>query len=427
MGSAVQERQRVVRVRGRFGKGSALRTILGMSKYNYGALAITSLATLVTARLIGPMDKGIVAGATAWTALLVELGSLGFPQAITFEIARDSSSAAAVRAVGARFARVQVLVVLSVGTAIFAGSMSGRLRGHAILYLATVPLAFGLAYRLAELQGARRYVSWNRVRSVGAVAPVIFGLAAALLWQTAAAVLCGYGVGLAIATLTVLRAGRRHIADPLDTNSHASGLASRMLRYGAKTGVVGLMSGANRQFDQAILALIIASRELGVYAVAVSLSGIIAPIGAAYAGYVLASVPGLEGLKAKRDLTVRLAWHGAVVFGAMSLVGAMAAPQLLSLAFGDAYSGGGTAARILFLAAGFLAENYLLVNAFLGMGKTSAPLAAQGAGLACTLLLLVLLVPSMGFEGAAWASLLSYVVTCAMLARSLLRMDPEAP
>jgi O-antigen/teichoic acid export membrane protein len=416
----------VVRVRGRLGKGSALRTILGISKYNYGALAISSLATLVTARLIGPIDKGIVAGATAWTVLLVELGSLGFPQAITFEIARDTSSVAAVRAVGARFARVQVLAVLGVGAAIFAAAMSGRLRGNAILYLATVPLAFFLAYRLAELQGARRYLSWNRVRSIGAVAPVILGLAAALLSQSAAAVLCGYGIGLAIATLGVTYAGRRQIAHPQTTAQHASGLARRMLRYGAKTGLVGLMSGANRQFDQAILALIIASRDLGVYAVAVSLSAVIAPIGAAYAGYALASVPGLEGMKAKRDLTVRLAGQGAVVFGVMSLVGAMVAPQLLSLAFGDAYAGGGTAARILFLAAGFLAENYLLVNAFLGMGKTSAPLAAQGAGLACTLVLLVLLVPSLGFEGAAWASLLSYVVTCAMLTRSLLRMEPEA-
>jgi O-antigen/teichoic acid export membrane protein len=424
MGSGIRERLPVARARRRFSRDSALFTILSISKYNYGALALTVLATLLTARIIGPTGKGVVAGATSWTVLLVEVGCLGFPQAITYEIA-GGSPIGSVRQIADRFARFQVAGVVVVGACLFGALMSGPLRRHAVLYLATVPMAFLLAYRLAEIQGARRYRPWNRLRTLAVVAPVLGGLVCALLWRSGSSVLLGYGLGLALAALVTAEAQRRS-TDLTESQAEAGdGLRTRMLHYGVRTGIVGLMSGANRQFDQAILALMISTRDLGVYAAAVSLSSVVAPVGAAYASYALASVPSLEDNKQKVKLTIRLCWQGAAIFGGIGIVGACVAPGLLTLAFGEPFADGGRAARILFLAAAFLSQNYLLVNAFLGMGLTTPPLIAQALGLASTLILLVLLVPRIGFEGAAWASLLSYMVTCAFLLVALFLIRPS--
>lgn len=387
-----------------------------MSGYNYVALATTALISLVIARLIGPAGKGIVAGTTSWTALLVSLGTLGLPQSITYEVARGSSRSA-VRKVADRLALRQVVTLVAAGSILFALLMPGDLRRHSIPYLATIPFAFVLGYRLAELQGVRDYRRWNQLRTVGSIAPIAFALVVTLIFRSPAAVLTGYAIGLLLACAITTRAARFRAGVTPSTAL----LSSRMLKYGVKVGITGVLFGANQQLDQALLALLIAPAGLGIYAAAVSLSGILMPISSAYAAYALADLASLPDRVRQRALAKRLAWQSTVLFAIASVAGALFGPRMLSLAFGSAFAEGATAARILFIAGGFLAEDYFLVHTLLGMGLTSPPLLAEAVGLMANVVLLVVLVPPLGYIGAAWASLAAYALTWVLLMGALLR------
>jgi O-antigen/teichoic acid export membrane protein len=93
----------------------------------------------------------------------------------------------------------------------------------------------------------------------------------------------------------------------------------------------------------------------------------------------------------------------AVLTAAVGIVGAVAAPLIVSLTLGPTYAAAAGPFRLLLVATGVAVATLWATPAMLGSGHPAAATAAATAGAAVLAVLLVVLVPIWGVEGAAWA------------------------
>ena len=70
---------------------SSLQTVLA----NIFVLVINVLTGIITARLLGPSDKGVQAAIILWPGLLVSLSAVGLPAALLYYIKKSPEHASA--------------------------------------------------------------------------------------------------------------------------------------------------------------------------------------------------------------------------------------------------------------------------------------------------------------------------------------------
>jgi O-antigen/teichoic acid export membrane protein len=175
-------------------------------------------------------------------------------------------------------------------------------------------------------------------------------------------------------------------------------------------------SVANVRLDQLLMAGLVASGELGLYAVAVSVASLTSGLSSAVSQALYSRVAEGEGPLAARScrLTVGLVAGAAVVLG-------LPAPSLVPFVFGSDFAGAVPMVLVL-LAAGIpLAGTTVLAAALNAGNDPAATMRAELAGLALTVPALVVLLPAGGGLAAAYISLAAYSVRLAMLLRSARR------
>lgn len=182
------------------------------------------------------------------------------------------------------------------------------------------------------------------------------------------------------------------------------------LPYGLKAWLGGLANLSNARLDQFLMIPLVSSKQLGFYAVAVSIAGFSGALTAGLGPPLFTRVAAGETALVARALRVTLALVGAV-----SVFIAAAAPLVIPILFGSSF-GGAISMTWILLAAGIpLAGGAVLAPALAAAGKPGASALAEGLALVLTVLGLVLLLPSLGGVGAAIASLAAYGASFAVL------------
>ncbi|HUP70151.1 MAG TPA: polysaccharide biosynthesis C-terminal domain-containing protein [Acidimicrobiales bacterium] len=395
------------------------RSGVRIALYNYFALALTAIFAIATARLIGPSARGSVSGVLAWWALLAEVGSLGIAFSLTYYLAKGDPYPPT-RAAADWLLRRQVAATSLFGALIFT-LLPSQLQVLGILYALTLPLAFISSYRLAELLGLGRLRDWNQARTACALLPPIAGLTAALVAPRAGPVLIGYGIGSLGGT--VIAAAKLASVDRFSASVPIAG--RRLLSYGVRTAVTGVLSSSNRYLDIAIMTIVLPSVSVGLYASAVALSAILLPFGRAIAASASSRLPALS-TSAQQAATWHYYRQSAAICLLTGLAGALLARPLVAIALGNSYRGATTATAILFPAAAVLALIEVGSAVSRGRNRPSQPTVAQLLGLLITAFGIIPAVKAFGIAGAAWVSLASYVTTLFALLLMTHRADRRA-
>lgn len=197
-------------------------------------------------------------------------------------------------------------------------------------------------------------------------------------------------------------------------------LAVRVVRFGARNQVGGIVGLLNLRFDFIVLGAMAGPAAVGVYAVASKYAELLRlpALAVTWVAYPRVARSGAAGVGRRvRRLLPRLVALGAVT-GALLAV--LAFP-VLPWVYGPEFAAAAWPAAIISL--GLVAEPAAgLGSAFLlGTGRPGLNSTLLAVGLVLTLVLDLLLIPRHAAVGAAWASAVAYAVTDVLLIAVLWR------
>ena len=192
-------------------------------------------------------------------------------------------------------------------------------------------------------------------------------------------------------------------------------VARGLLGYGLRAHLGSIASLANVRLDQAIISILLPFGELGLYAVAVSLSGAVCLAANTLAIVTFPHIASLSSMSEKERALGRFLRFALVLSVLAAITTLWLAPWILGLFFGADFLPATGVARVLILASIPLGFNSILTAGVKAMGHPLVSSLAEVIGLGVTGIALWLLLPAYGIMGAAWASLLVYSFVGALM------------
>lgn len=389
-------------------KGRSFRNIASTAAVNLGAAVLTSVGGIFLARELGPTDRGGLVTILLWPAVVGSLASLGLTQSTCYWVARRRAQGLAIMSAAARAALATGLIVAVVGTGV--APLVGRtpivtnLVGVVFL-MSPVFIAGGVW--MSTLQ-AVDIGAWNRSRTVQPISYFvgIIGLALAhrLTLTTVTATFC---CTLIFQALHARYHARRSVGG---SQIEATYPLRSLYEYGVRVWASTIPKLINVRLDQLALSILpaIATSDLGIYAVAASLSWLALPAATAFGSVafpaVASSTNSIAIRRIERVALLGSAGTAAAVLVAACLVAPFAVPRLIGPDFD------GVVVVLWLLAPGtvFLAVNRVLADLLQGRGRPLVTSVGEGSAAVLTIVLLVALTPRFGIRGAAVASTLAY-------------------
>jgi O-antigen/teichoic acid export membrane protein len=404
------------------------KTVLRTAILNVLMTLCSAITGLVIARVLGPSGRGQYAGVTAWFGIALIVGELGQPAALTFYVASNPGRAADYLATGRRFMIATGLLTATVGW--FIAPLLGRDDAVLVdcyrLMFSTCILSFIVASLIFPLQ-ARDLPLWNIAR---AVQPMSYLLIIIVMDLIVRLTLLGTIVSLVVSVIIQILAATvlcRRVG--LYGGAYDSKLARPLVRYGSSQLAASAPTSVNGRLDQLILSTTTSFHNLGIYAVAVSISAIAVPAVSAIGSVMFPRIAARKG-ESTHLLEGRAVRASAIVSVCIMLPVCIGAPFLIPILFGAGYGASVRLVWILAVGAVFLGSGQVIGDLLRGRGQPLAVAIGQGIGAALTVALLLLLLPIWGIVGAAVASTLAYALTFAVLLftlrRSPLRQQPHS-
>lgn len=392
---------------------------------NVSMTVFSAGAGLIIARAIGPSGRGEYAAIVAWFGLFLVIGEVGQTAATTYFSARDPQSAPRVLATSRRImtvtGSVATILGLSIAPLLAHGSWSLTL-GYWTVFASCLPTFVGASYTFT-LQ-ARDLSAWNIVR-ISQPAMYLTTVVAAWLSDSLTLEVASAGLAATVTLQTVVayvlcRRGR------LTGGAYHGPLARPLIRYGVSQVASSAPTVVNTRLDQILLSQMARSSNLGLYAVAVSLSSLASPV-IATIGNVLFPRFSAEARDARRwanerrALAVALAVSMAITLS-VALASGLAVPILFGARFKDAIP------LVWILAPGgvFLAVGLTAADLLRARGRPGTIARSQALAAVFTLMALIALLPRFGATGAAWTSSGAYGLALFIMIRALRHEAAEA-
>lgn len=384
---------------------SPLARAFRLTVSSYLLVPLTALLSgPLLAHALGPVGRGELAAVLAPLALANIIATFGFQEAATYYVARAEHPTA-------RITR------LAVGLSVAAGALAAAVmwflaplllsnapsvvRPLQLLSL-TLPLTIGFAGARGVVAGSQQFgrVSLERAgASIGRLA--VLGVAALTIGLTAsdaATISVVVPIAFSLVLLGPLRRrprggdGQLPVGRFLDYSLHAS------------IGTIGTV--LILQLDQALMVPLSSTEQLGYYAVAASLAGLPA---AAVQG-VRDVVFSYSAVASDPELVARSSRVSVALCVPVAAIGAVLCEPVVPLLFGSDFTPAVRMSQVLLLAALPSTVTAVVGAGLMSVGRPRVRSSIMLGGAALTVGLVVLLVPRYGGEGAAVASLLTYLV-----------------
>jgi O-antigen/teichoic acid export membrane protein len=383
-------------------------------------LVAAGVLSIVIARTIGPSGNGHFTLLVTLTGFAAMVASLGLTAGITYEVSRRRW------AVRQAF-RTTYLAALVLGLAGFLGAFGffvlthetvfrGIPTGLAVLALSSLPPA--LAYSNADviMLARERYESYaglelshsTTLLLVGAGLAIPFGLTGAAIGLPAAAV-----VGALVGAILLVREARRdQVVDSGDS-------MPRAFRFGLQSWAANLLQQVNYRFDVIILGGFAGAGAVGVYSVALTLTGVAWVLPQALQTVLFPRAASLDeserigeiGAEESNAAVAKAIRHGVL----LTLPAAVLISTLLVIAvpllYGSKFHNTTELGFILLPGVLLLGIGKVLSSAIVGRGYPRYSLWIAAVVMPVTLVLYFTLIPALDAWGAATASSVSYGLT----------------
>jgi O-antigen/teichoic acid export membrane protein len=380
---------------------------------------------VLSARGLGPTDRGVLAAVMAGPLLVMGFSVLGLDDALTRFVASGQIAPRGARRLV--WSRVLCWGVL-VGALLWPVQALAVLRGRYLLDATLVVLATPVytVHRACwgVLAGCGSMARWNLAKTVG---NMVYATAIVALYATHQVSVRAAVVSWCLAwcvALSVSSTGRAwHATGPPQPARRLWPL----LRYGLTAGAGTVSSELNQRVDQVALALLVPAADLGLYAVAATVSLSPGAVPASYAAYAFAACSRTADTGVRQRLGRRFVLRGWVISALVYAIVALFAPVLVRYTFGAAFTAAVPTTRWLCLGAALLFGAGTSAAVLKAENRPGDVARAQLSALAVTLGGLVVLVPRMGVPGAAVTSVLAYATAAVLMSVSVRRVLAAPP
>ena len=376
-------------------------------------LMCSVVTSLVGARALGPEGRGDLLIITLWPLVTSLLAELGLTNAYRYWVAKEPARGSALFS----NAVIYTIIISSVSITLAYLAVPHLVSQPGVgitlvhLYLLNIPAVIFFDLMRALLEGSRRF-GW-----AGAARLIFFGVQAsgfAGLWfagrltvPTAAyTMMFAQVVSMTLALIAVWRQLR-----PRWNPNWAEFRTS--MNYGLRDYAGGLADYATLRMDQIMLSAMATNGAIGLYVMAVRLSEVTAFAGAALADALMPEVASASEAERAESLlgrTLRL----TVYFNLLLLAPLWwAAPRILRVLFGESFVPAAGAFRFLLVAAVIWSAAAIVTRGLQGFGYPGLTTIARTLSAIVTVIVLLILLPHYGIEGAAIASVIGYSVLLA--------------
>jgi O-antigen/teichoic acid export membrane protein len=385
-----------------------------------GPLVAAAVLSVVLARTIGPSGNGQFALLVTLVGIASMVVALGLHAGITYEVSRRRWSVARAFRTSYRMALVLGLLGLLGGLGIFILMRDTVFEGIglavALVALASLPAVIAYEYAAAIMLARERYEAYALLLIAHAAAMLVVGAGLAIPFG-----LAGAAVGILVSALVGAAFAARMLAQEAhrDEISDSGGSLPRALRFGLQSWGANLLQQLNYRFDVVILAGFAATRDVGVYSVALTITGIAWVLPQALQTVLFPRTASLEeaalagelGSGAPDDALAKALRHGVLLMlpTALAVIALLAVgvPILYGKEFHETIPLG----LILLPGVLLLGIGKILSSAVAGRGYPRYALYVSAFSVPLTLALYFTLIPAFGSYGAAIASSISYGFT----------------
>jgi O-antigen/teichoic acid export membrane protein len=387
----------------------SLASVVGrLSAVNIGILLLGFVTGPLQARALGPAGRGNLAAILLPLTLAPTVLSLGLGTYIVREAARGRHLGALAGSVGS------LLVLIGVVAAMAGPSVASLFAGgrhvvyvYVLIGFALMPISMASWVLIDMANGLER---WRSLVYSRVIPPLVSVVGIIVLYATgtltvATAALISMAGGL-VAVVPLLG-----VAKGIGRPRFERAMAGESVRFGFRAWLGGLGSLANVRLDQILMTRLVAPQELGLYVVAVTVSGFfVNPVVSAMTSALAPRFAQGEPQLVAR--VVRTTILGVAVMGAAV---AVVTPVLVTVLFGGEFHDSISLAWILILGSVPLAGVSVLSSALTIGGHPGFSAVSELVALAITVPALIFALPRYGATGAAVVSSTTYAINFAFL------------
>lgn len=377
---------------------------------------------IITARTLGPHDRGLFQMLVLLPTMLSNFAKLGIPQAAVYFVRRRGASPSAVVSNAIWFA-----VVFGVAMAVVCYLQRDWLLEQVIKgaptsvltpMLVLLPFVLLQVYLLGIVQALEHFREYNFQQIVPNVLALV-GMAVVLVWLRAGLV----GAVLTQAAITVFvtlwLAVRVHRLAPFRWRFEPA-LGREMLTFGGKSYVQTLAATLHLRIDQYMIGYLLDPTQVGLYAIAVNLTNLLLKVPDALGTVLFPRLAGAsEGRAHAATAEVARLTVALVVLGGVGL--ALAGPVAIPLLFGARFAPAVRPMVVLLPGIVMMALYVILSRNFTSRNRQQVNVVAAGLALGINVASNLWWIPRWGIVGAAASSCVSYGVAALVLLVVFLR------
>jgi len=368
------------------------------------ALGLGFITSVITARVLGPSDRGLLTLLQTYAILTFSVLSLGIDRAINYYGSRRPRMRPRLLAVGllhtVLLGVIALLAAAAIGNTLLTWKHQQPNTTLVLLTALVVPATFLQTVALAMLLSERRYRDVNVLNVATRVACFVVTIVTIVLlgWGVAGGLLSLLTLSLAFVVGAIPHLARGGIARP------TRALTGAVVRYGARLQVANFIRLAAGKFDVLLLAAFTGLETVGVYTVALLLGEVVLQIPRSL-GFVVMPLVAAEGAGSSGTATRALRLNGTATPAAV-IVGVIGGPVLIVVAFGQDFTGALTPFLILLPGLWFTSAANLAAFICSGRGRPGLTSMLASIDAVGTVVFDVALIPFFGATGAAMAQTL---------------------
>jgi len=365
---------------------------------------------IITARLLGPEGRGVLAAMQMWPPFLAYTFTLGLPSALLYNLRRHPERGSQLFLVALLLGTLMGLLATLVGVLFiphWLTEYSQEVVRSAQWLMITAPAVLLATMCTAALQAQEEFTLYNAARYL---VPLLILLALgtlALVWDLTPfnAALSYLLAGMPVLVWMLVRLWRLYHP----TWRGLSPAFKYLISYASRSSVGEVGGYLSSQVDRVLLVGLVNPVAMGLYVVAWSVSDMLTAFPSAVVTVLFPKASGRTVEEAVyvtgRVVRVTIA---ATVPTAAGL--ALFSPWALRLVYGEEYLDATLIFRLLLLVKVLSGTRWVLSQAFMAVNRPGVVSVLQGIGVSLSVLLLLILVPLYGLEGAGLALLISSII-----------------
>ena len=375
------------------------------------------LTGIISARLLGPAGRGELAVIVIWPQLMAFSCSFGLPPSLLFNMSRHADRSNPLVTAAMLYTAMTGVLAMLVGAlflTFWLSDYSASMVDFARWAMITAPFPLYVVTFQSILQARKEFGLYNVLRVLQPLLTLLgllFVLAIRTLNPFNAAVITLLP-GVVITILMLARFTRIY-----HLSLEGIGWASRRLfSYGLRTYPSDLLGLLASEIDRVMVVGLLQPAFVGLYVVALSLAQLLNIFTTAISTILFPKAAGRSAEEVVA-LTGRAARVHFVVTLTAALVAAAIGPYALLLVYGEEFIGATTVFHILLLETVLRGEFTVLSQAMLSLDRPGLLSFVQAVGLTLTVVMIFLLVPRFGLEGAGLALLFGTITRVVFVLR----------